>query len=33
MKFRLVELKDFGYHWLRKALKKHKEIKNGEVKK
>ena len=33
MKFRLVELKDFGYHWLGKALKKHKEIKNGEIKK
>ncbi len=33
MRFRLVELEDFGYYWLRKALKLHKEIKNGEIKK
>ncbi len=33
MRFRLVELEYFGYYWLRKALKLHKEIKNGEIKK
>ena len=33
MRFRLIELEDFGYYWLRKALKLHKEIKNGETKK
>lgn len=33
LKFRVVELKDFGYLWLRKAMKKHKELTDGEIKK
>ncbi len=31
MKFRVVELADFGYIWLNIALKKHKEIKDGKT--
>ena len=33
MRYRLVEFKDIGNHWYRKARNKHKEIKNGEIKK
>lgn len=33
IKFRVVELIDFGYFWLRKAMKKHKELIDGEIKK
>lgn len=34
-KYRVVELKDFGYSWYRKARLKHKELieKNGKIKK
>ncbi len=31
LKFRVVELKDFGYFWLRKSLQKHKELLNGKT--
>ena len=31
LKFRVVELKDFGYFWLRKSLQKHKEILDGKT--
>lgn len=33
MRYRLVEFKDIGNTWYKKALKKHKEINNGKVKK
>lgn len=33
MRYRLIEFKDIGHYWYRKARKKHKEINNGEVKK
>ena len=32
LKFRVVELKDFGNFWLKKALKKHKEILDDKAK-
>ena len=31
LKFRVVELKDFSYFWLRKALQKHKELIDGKT--
>jgi hypothetical protein len=33
MKYRLVEFKDIGNFWYRKARNKHKELENGEIKK
>jgi len=33
MRYRLVEFKDIGNSWYRRARKKHKELNNGEVKK
>jgi hypothetical protein len=33
MRYRLVEFKDIGHHWYRKARNKHKELSNGEIKK
>jgi hypothetical protein len=32
-KFRVVEYKDFGSFWYSQARRKHKELKNGEIKK
>lgn len=32
MRYRLVEFKDIGHHWYRKARNKHKELNNGEIK-
>ena len=33
MEFRIIELKDFGYRWYRKAREYHKKNKNNETKK
>lgn len=32
MRYRLVEFKDIGNHWYKKARNKHKELNNGEIK-
>lgn len=33
MRYRLVEFKDIGNSWYRKAINKNKELNNGKVKK